>query len=139
MGQVRIADFYLLFPFRLNEVHFKRKDQRFRKLAEAYQSRRGYAIQPPPLELFASMQPVFDAAAQTLTSQDFFIEAELLAGCLSPSARKLPASINERVVTDNERERDLLDCIRTLLGYEFLGPDGLKARTGLMVFRNDAP
>lgn len=138
LGHVRVVDFYLAFPFRLSSVKFKKSDQRCKKVGEAYENRRGYAIQPPPVELFGSMKPVFEAAAQTLTSQSFFEESDFLNGVMTPTLRPLPQIIWDRVEADNERERDLIDCLATLLSYDYLGSDGVKARTGLLEFRNDA-
>lgn len=134
----RIIDFYLLFPFRMSDITFKRSDQRCKKTANAYEQRRGYAIQPASRGLFDSMKPVYEAAAQTMAAEGYLDPAALLAGVLSTTSKSIPADLAGRIAADNGAEHDLLECLDTLLGYDLLGTDGLKARTGLMEHRNDA-
>jgi hypothetical protein len=134
----RIVDFYLLFPFRLSEITFKRGDQRCKKTATNYSDRRGYAIQPAPRALFESMKPVYDAATQTMAAEGYLDNDALLRGMLTVTTKPLPGKLSARIFLDNEAESDLLHCLYALLDYDLLGADGLKARTGLMEHRNDA-
>lgn len=136
--KARIVDFYLLFPFRLSDVTFKRGDLRFRKLAQAYDNRRGYAIQPAPRGLFTSMRPVYDAAIQTMSGEGYLDESDFKTGLLTSTNKPIPEEIAARVSADNDREYDLLECLEALLEYNLLGPGGLKDRSGLMEHRNDA-
>ena len=134
----RIVDFYLLFPFRMDEIRFKRGDLVYRKTAQFYEERRGYAIQPASRALFDSMRPVYDAAAQTMAAEGYLDPACLLKGVLTTTSKPIPADLSGRVATDNSAEQNLLDCLAALLEYDNLGTNGLKARTGLMEYRNDA-
>lgn len=134
----RIVDFYLLFPFRMADIRFKRGDLSCRKTAQLFEERRGYAIQPATRALFDSMRPVYDAAAQTMAAEGYLDSTRLLKGVLSKTTKPAPADLTGRIAADNGTEQKLLDCLTTLLGYDLLGTDGLKARTGLMEHRNDA-
>jgi len=134
----RIVDFYLLFPFRMVDITFRRGDQRCKKIANAYENRRGYAIQPASRGLFDSMKAVYEAAAQTMAAEGYLDPAALLAGILSTTSKPIPADLAARISSDNAAEQDLLECLATLLEYDLLGSDGLKARTKLMEHRNDA-
>lgn len=136
--KARIIDFYLLFPFRMSDITFKRSDQRCKKTAISYENRRGYAIQPAPRGLFDSMKPVYEAAVQTMAAEEYLAPAALLAGVLSRTSKPIPPDLVTRISADNAVEGDLLECLGTLFEYELLGTDGLKARTRLMEHRNDA-
>ncbi len=120
------------------DIRFKRGDLACRKTAQSYEDRRGYAIQPASRALFDSMRPVYDAAVQTMATEGYLDPASLLRGVLSNTSKPIPADLLGRIAADNGAEKNLFDCLTTLLGYDLLQSDGLKARTGLMEHRNDA-
>ena len=91
----RIVDFYLLFPFRMADVRFKRGDLSCRRTAQLYEERRGYAIQPASRALFEGMRPVYDAAAQTMAAEGYLDPACLLKGVLSNTAKPIPADLSD--------------------------------------------
>src|SRR5262245_31866200 len=43
---MRILDFYLLFPFRIDGIRLRREDRKYRRLATEYERSRPYGEQP---------------------------------------------------------------------------------------------
>ena len=138
IDKCRILDFYMVFPFWTQNIRFQRGDAALKKVGKSYEFRRGYALLPPARSLFESMKPVFDASIQTLATQGYLTQSALIAGLVSMTEKDVPDEIQARVSADNAREKDLLKVIASLSTYPLLGNDGLKARTKLMEYRNDA-
>lgn len=137
--KVRILDFYLLFPFRISDIRLSRSHRKFKKLGKIYGSTVPYAAQPADRIMFTRMEPIQNAALQTLTFQKVFDEEELIYGRVSLIAHALPESIVERISVLNKKEADLMEFLTALAaGYEMIGENELKARTGLMESRYDA-
>ncbi len=136
---VRILDFYLLFPFRLDAMRLKATHRRFRKLAAAYSEQRPYGELPDDRTLFNRMQSIQTAAFDTLVSKELFDLPEYERGCILATFATLPSDLQGRVSEINEAQSDLVEFLRALATeYELLGPDGLKDRTGLMEHLYDA-
>jgi hypothetical protein len=135
---VRILDFYLLFPFRIRNIRFTRPHMRYRKLAAAYASTRPYGEQPEDRTVFARMEPMQNAALDTLASHEMIEPSQLALGQVEITDLPLPEDIAVRVAAANSRDADLIEFLGVLASeYELLGPNGLKARTELMEFRYD--
>ena len=134
----RILDFFLLFPFRLHDFRFKPEDRALRQLAKEYSSTRGYAVQPPPRQLFTTMSQFYSAATQTLAANGYVDIAALSLGLVTYTGQPIPESLDIRTRADNAAEADLLTGLRRLSTYDLLGRNGLKDRSGLLEYRNDA-
>jgi len=136
---VRILDFYLLFPFRVDSIRFQRHDMHFRKLAREYERSRPYGQQPEDRVLFNRMDPIQVAALETLAKHAFIDPEQWKVGEVASTAELLPDSLSTRIEEANTREADLLSFLEVLASkYELLGNDGLKARTGLLEHRYDS-
>jgi hypothetical protein len=138
VAQVRIMDFYLLFPFRIAELRLYPKHQKFKKLAAAYVNQKPYGVQPDAQMLFNRMEPMQIAAAETLATRNFYTLSSL-ADQIEASKLDAPPEIAERVDTLNANQSDLMEFMALLATeYDIAGPDGLKARSTLMEHRYDA-
>lgn len=136
--QLRIADFYLLFFFRLQDARLSPKHRAVKKLARMNSGKR-YEHQPDDQLLFSRMERIQFAAMGTLVAKNFF-EGDFLKGDLIvETALQEPGQLAARIDTVNLVDASLLEAIQSLVtDYDLLGPDGLKARTGLMEYRYDA-
>ena len=135
---VRIVDFYLLFPQRLDSFRVLPNHRWLKKLGKTA-ARESYAKQPSDIVLFSRMEEIQLAALETLASAKFIIGAELEKGCFSNSGKRPTEPLWRMLQDANSAEDDLLDGLVVMATeYDLEGPNGLKARTGLMEFRYDA-
>lgn len=136
--QLRIIDFYLLFFFRVKDVRLFRKHRFIKSLAGNLAEPR-YEILPSDRLIFSRMEKVHDAALGTLLNKGFFKTNDFKREGIERTGLEEPAEIANRIDIMNEREEDVMDALRALIDdYDFLGPSGLKARTGLLEYRYDA-
>lgn len=136
--QLRIADFYLLFFFRLQDVRLSNAHRAIKKFARELSAQR-YENQPDDQLLFSRMEPIQRAAIDTLIANNFF-DAELFKKDFVVETNLVESdALSKRVDEINEQEARIMNALRSLLiDYDLLGPNGLKARTGLLEFRYDA-
>jgi hypothetical protein len=136
--QVRIADFYLLFPFRLNDVRLKQNHRSIRRVAQGFTKKR-YENQPDDNLLFSRMRPIQRAAAETLVANGFFDEEAFKKELVIETDKVESGVLSSRIDQLNADQPQLMQALRALLeDYDLLGPDGLKARTRLLEHRYDA-
>jgi hypothetical protein len=136
--QLRIADFYLLFFSRLQDARLSPKHRALKKLARTSTGER-YEHQPDDQLLFGRMERIQSAAAGALIAKSFFDSESFRSDLVVETAQREPARLAERIDIANSAEAEVLEAIQSLVtDYSLLGPDGLKARTGLMEYRYDA-
>ncbi|HUD40750.1 MAG TPA: ABC-three component system middle component 5 [Dokdonella sp.] len=136
--QIRIADFYLAFPFRLGDVRLKPIHRSVKRLAQEFSKGR-YESQPDDHLLFSRMQPIHRAAAETLIANGFFDEKAFKSELIAETGKIEPPALSARIEQVNADHASLMEVIRTMLeDYPLLGANGLKDRTGLLEFRYDA-
>jgi len=136
--QLRIADFYLLFFFRLEHARLARKHRAIKTLARSSAGHR-YERQPSDKLIFDRMANIQKAAADTLVAGGYFDVEEHAKGVLVATQQAIPDSLAARIDVVNMLEASHIEAIQSLVSdYEFLGPNGLKARTGLLEYRYDA-
>jgi hypothetical protein len=136
---LKILDFYLLFPFRLAQVRFKREHTRLKKVAHEYDHTKPYGELPEDRVLLSRMDSMQRAALNTLAANEFLNAKELSNGMVAAASKDLPSELTIEVAKANESDAALL-AILTLLArdYDLLGPNGLKNRTDLLEYRYDA-
>lgn len=135
---IRILDFFLLFPFLIGDVKLKQKDRKFRALAKNYNYLRPYARMPESSQLLERMRPFQLAAAKRLAGSEFLDADSWKEGVFATTDVALPPQLKEAVSNANAEQSDLLDMLSEFAnGYPLSGPDGLKARSGLLEFRYD--
>jgi hypothetical protein len=139
LDELRVLDFFLLFPYLIEHIRLMQKHRGYRRLARDYVHTRPYSEQPEDLTIFRRMHPIQIAAAQTLASNDLLEFHALGAEKAQTTAKDLSPSISARVAAANERDAVLIEFLGVLAAeYRFEGPGGLKDRTGLLEHRYDA-
>ena len=79
------------------------------------------------------------AALETLASGEFISSKALALGKVQPQSREVPQPVLVRLDQVNERDGSLIEFLNILASeYDLLGPNGLKARSGLLEYRYDA-
>jgi len=137
--QVRILDFYLLFPFRADAIRLIPKHRKYKRLASDYSGTKPYGNQPDDRTVFDRMEPMQMAAMETLASRGLIDAEQLAVGRVEITDMPIPKEILERVESANRRDADLIELLGTLASdYDLSGQNGLKARTGLLEYRYDA-
>lgn len=136
---LRILDFYLLFPFRLQNMSFLAQDRGWRRISKSYEDRKPYGDLPDDVSVFSRMEPFQRAAVSSLVH----------SGVLSVDAWRnnqieflnvdLPPQLVNRCLSLNNSMPDVIEILCGLRErYPLLGHNGLKNRTGLLEFRYDA-
>jgi hypothetical protein len=135
---IRILDFYLLFPFRIEGIRLTRPHLKYRKLSAEYAAKKPYGEQPEDRTVFARMEPIQIAALDTLSARSMIDPGHLLVGRVQATAIPLPQDVALRVDAANTRDANLIDFLKVLaFDYELSGTNGLKARSGLLEYRYD--
>lgn len=138
VDHIRILDFFLVFPFRLDSIRLKASHRRFKKLAGIYAKAKLYGDQPEDRTVFNRMFPIQWAALNTLSKHKFINGQRLADGQWVATNIEIPSDLESRISQRNTEQEDLMEFLRTLGTYELMGGDGLKARTGLLEHRYDA-
>lgn len=136
---LKILDFYLLFPFRIEGLRLKQAHRKYRRLASKYNFAKPYGDLPEDRALFSRMEALQSAALDTLASKNLIDGNLYKSGTVDTTTENPPAALIERLYLDNTQQEDLISFLEVLAGeYELLGVDGLKDRSRLMEYRYDA-
>ena len=136
---LRIADFYVLFPFLIADIRVRREHMSWKKVARKYEFKKPYARLPNSPVLFKRMLPFQVAAFERIVDSDFALLDDWSRGHALASEKTLPVELNEKINALNSEQADLIETIASMMeGYPLLGSDGLKARTQLQEYRYDA-
>ncbi len=135
--QIRLFDFLILFPeIMANRRMSNELRSQWRRLD--FSKRFDYEIRPDPSGLFERMEPIFEAAFQTLAARDILISEDKSSNVWSLNIERVPQKVAEIAKRRNEEEADLIQFLSALDGaFPFFGPNGLKDRSGLLEFRYD--
>ena len=136
---LRVLDFYLLFPFRLQAIRLHSEDTGWRKISRSYGESAPYGAMPDDSSIFARME-VFQRAAAVSLVQSGHLSAEAWeTDEVAFTALHLPTSFAARCATLNERMADIMNILCQIEArYTLGGRDGLKDRTGLLEYRYDS-
>lgn len=135
---LRILDFYFLFPFYITSIRLTPQLRRLARVGQFDKSRRPYSEQPAPPILFRTMQPIHEAALQTLVLSEFLTREDFVSGVASRSSRRLSGRLSSRISELNGSDITLLTFLSSLhSAFPLEGRDGLKHRTGLSEHRYD--
>ena len=136
---LRILDFYLLFPFRIEAIRLTHQDRKYRKLSAQYESAKPYGEQPEDRSLFNRMEPMQVAALDTLAARRLIDPDRWTVGDVAPTDLLIPEPVRLRAEAANAQDAELMSFLAKLAAdYHVTGPRGLKDRTGLMEHRYDA-
>jgi hypothetical protein len=138
VGQARIADFYLSFPRRLDDVKFP-KGMRGRLRVALAGVPPHYGAAPADETVLRKMRPIQDAAMQTLLGNSSLDNDAFEAGTIALDLDSVSERLLERARALNLEWQSLVELIRDMIAAVPLeGVQGLKHRTGLGEHRYDA-
>lgn len=134
--QVRLLDFYVTFPHLLSQVRLLQQDVGVRrKLRQVPQP---YEELPNPSRLFFQLNPIQERAVRLLAAGGVLDRGRLASGFVVVSGQELPKEVAKLGESLSYRAQSWYEFLTSqLVKYPVNGPDGLKARSGLMEFRHD--
>lgn len=135
---LRVLDFYLLFPFRLQAMKLLSSDTSWRKISKSYQDQAPYGAMPDDSTIFARMEPFQRAAAASLVNSGHLASDAWNLNEIRFTTEMLPAAVTTRCIELNERMNDVVGILCEIkVRYPLGGSGGLKDRTGLLEYRYD--
>jgi hypothetical protein len=135
---LRILDFYLLFPFRLQSMKFFSGDVGWRKTSKSYDDRAPYGTMPDDNSLFARIEPFQRAAITSLVHSGYISADAWTVNEVQFTEESLPPAVRARCIELNTSMADIVGILCQLKSrYPLAGSDGLKDRTGLLEYRYD--
>ncbi|TPO09884.1 ABC-three component system middle component 5 [Mesorhizobium sp. B1-1-5] len=136
---MRILDFYLLFPFRVQAMKLFSSDTGWRKISKSYENRAPYGAMPDDSTIFARMEPFQRAAAASLVHSGHLASDAWDLNEVKFTTHALPATVSVRCSELNTHMKDVVDILCQIKArYPLGGRDGLKDRTGLLEYRYDS-
>lgn len=133
---LRILDFYFLFPHLLANIQLPRGMARMKRELAARANK--YNRVPSPRTLIRQMEGVQETAVRALEASHL-VELPLASiSIVKRSAVPLPDDLVRIISEQPDAEKALAQALATEVAKIPLnGPDGLKARTGLLEYRYD--
>jgi ABC-3C biological conflict system middle component len=133
---LRILDFYLLFPFRLQSMKFFADDTSWRRISRAYGDEAPYGVMPDDNAVLGRMEPFQRVAAASLVRCGHLSGDAWELNEVEFTKEAFPANVRARCAELNVKMADIVAILCQLKArYPLGGRDGLKARTGLLVDR----
>lgn len=134
--QIRILDFYLLFPCQINNITLPRESVGIRKYLAKNLNQ--YEKLDDDKLIFARMEHYQISALRCLSSYNIIDHESLKEDLVLFDRTAIPVEIKNIADTKNEKETELMTfLINILLQLNLLGSKGLKSRTGLLEHRYD--
>lgn len=138
VDQIRILDFYMLFPFRASEIRLNGGHRKYKRLSVEFSHLKPYGELPSSFVLFTRMQSIQIAALDTLVDGGYVERDQYGIQIVRRTDKILASEISERIEELNLEQSGLVEFIQVLASnYEIYGRDGLKSRTGLLEYRYD--
>lgn len=136
---LRILDFYLLFPFRLQAIKLFASDTGWRKISKSYEDLAPYGAMPEDSTIFARMEPFQRAAATSLAHSGHLAADAWDNNEVQFTSQMLSPAVTERCSAVNSQMTDIINILCQIRArYPLGGRDGLKYRTGLLEYRYDS-
>lgn len=136
---LRILDFYLLFPFRLQAMRLFSNDTGWRRISKSYEEQAPYGAMPDDSTIFSRIEPFQRAAANSLVHSGHLVIDAWDMNEVQFTTEKLPAAVMMRCSELNNRMEDVVGILCQIKArYPLGGRDGLKDRTGLLEYRYDS-
>jgi len=136
---IRILDFYLLFPFRLQSMKFFDEDRGWRKVSKSYGKQAPYGAMPDDTIVFSRMEPFQRAAASSLVMSGYLTADAWDQNEVQFTKEVIPDVLRLRCSELNAQMTDVMEILCQLgTRYPIGGREGLKYRTGLLEYRYDS-
>ena len=135
VDQLRILDFYFLFPHLLADVKLMRGHIRWKRKLAATRSK--YNHVPAPQMLLSQIRPLQEVALLHLAGEGYFDKQALDEKLAIKTSRSVPPTIT-KLFSEQSDERELAEFLaKEVSKIKLTGVDGLKDRTGLLEYRYD--
>ncbi|WP_170432973.1 ABC-three component system middle component 5 [Ruegeria arenilitoris] len=137
---LRIADFFLLFPFFLQDkdIRYKPEHRSIRSVGKKYKAEKPYSRLPDKRTLFRRVEPFQVAAIGSLVNGGFVEADSWEQRIVEATPKEIPNTLLTQLHAENSANSELIDAIlKLLMDYPLTGKDGLKDRTGLLEYRYD--
>ncbi len=134
----RILDFYLLHPFRLQNLQLFDDDREWRKISKTYLRLKPYGELPDDNSLFDRMAPFQKTAAESMAKAGIIHDLAWQKNQILFTGEELGPEIETRCEELNASMADFIAILCQInRRYELHGRDGLKARSKLLEYRYD--
>ncbi len=138
LDMLRILDFYLLFPFRIQGISLYAEDVAWRSISKSYDWMMPYGGMPEDRVIFNRMEPFQRAAVSSLVKAGHIASKEWELEEVLFVKNSMPDAMYERVKTSNFHMADIIKILCSMRErYPLLGKSGLKDRSRLMEYRYD--
>lgn len=135
---IRVIDFYMLFPFCIQNMSLMSSDTGWRKISKSYSWMSPYGGLPNEISVFSRMEVFQEVAANTLVLKNILSAKEWEDKIIKFRDVDLPGNLEERASEANSSMADVMEIlIQIKERYPLMGKGGLKDRSGLMEFRYD--
>lgn len=132
----RIADYFLVYPYKLIGFRFPSEFKGIRAAAKAAENPYRHAL--GSRAVFERMRPIFFAALSGLVASEFVDVDELRRGILALTDRDVPNDLAEAVATFQVRQSTVGKFVLSdLIAIPPNGDNGLKHRSSLIEHRYD--
>ena len=135
--QVRLLDFYSLFPHLLKRImpfpqELRAYKQILKRIPDAYE------VMPNDKRVFHEIMPIQNAAIHNLAARDLIDSESLEKQSISRTQQELPSKLSEIISEDPVRSEEWYQfLVNQLPTVDFSGSKGLKSRTDLLEYRYD--
>lgn len=133
----RLLDFYLLFPHVLKDIKpFPSKLRKYRKTILNIQD--AYEALPNSKRVLYDLECIQDVAIHNLLAKDLVDMESFQNKCVARTSRKIPATLLRSIKESEYLQKGWFEVVVNELPLvEFYGPQGIKARSGLMEYKYD--
>lgn len=138
VDKARILDFYLTFPAAMLSARLPQGSRRIRTLIESRSTR--FSRVENPQRRFLTSKEIQTNVYRSLAGAGYLYQEALEEnGELRLTDKPLPSELIQRIGIMAEADSEFIRYLFGVLGVLPLrGPDGLKARSGLLEYRYDA-
>lgn len=136
---VRILDFYLLFPFCIQDMSLMSSDRTWRKVSKSYAWMEPYGGLRNETSVFTRMEVFQEVAMNTLANMNLVSPEDWKNKIVRFQETELNEEIISRANQANSQMQDVIEILEQIKDrYPLRGKGGLKDRSGLLEFRYDA-
>jgi hypothetical protein len=136
LEQIRVLDFYLLFPSQIRKMTLPRNLVHFRKYIT--DNLNTYDDVEDEKLVFNRMEHYQLTALRCLASHNLIDPNSLNDGFVKPTLEAIPEELKQSIEQKNNEDIELIEfLVKSLLEIVILGKQGLKARTNLLEYRYD--
>lgn len=136
IDQLRIMDFYMVFPSLINQIRFPKSGLKYKKQFKAMTS---YEDKSSPKVLLLRAEPYQMLALRYLQGLGLVDGESMGNGIVKRTTKALPEDLATKITEKDVAMKEQIDfLVKVLAELEMSGENGLKARTDLMEYRYDA-